>query len=278
MRTRGAQSVNWRISHRAETASTNLDARAGRSGDVFTADFQTAGRGRLDHKWLSPPGANLLMSAVLGVEGLPPDQVVTLPLVIGLAVANAVSGIWQDEASCPRSLSAEAEQDEASCPQSRQSSICVGRTPSSCQVRLKWPNDVLVNGHKLAGILCERQGDMVIVGIGINVGQTEFPPEIASRSTSLRLIAGVCPPVAQVRDAVLREIGDLYDLWRREGFGAVYPQIVAIDFLRGQSLSVVQTDADSSPLSGLCGGILPDGSLDVGGIPVYAGEAHVNFI
>ena len=255
--------MNWRISHRAETASTNLDARAGRSGDVFTADFQTAGRGRLDHKWLSPPGTNLLMSVVLGVEGLPPDQVVTLPLVIGLAVANAMSGIWQDEASCP---------------QSRHSSICVGRTPSSCQVRLKWPNDVLVNGRKLAGILCERQGEMVIVGIGINVGQMEFPPEIASRSTSLRLIAGVCPTVAQVRDAVLREIGDLYDLWRREGFGAVYPQIVAIDFLRGQSLSVVQTDADSSPVSGLCGGILPDGSLDVGGIPVYAGEAHVNFI
>lgn len=238
--------MNWRISHRVETASTNLDARAGRSGDVFTADFQTTGRGRLDHKWLSPPGTNLLMSVVLGVEGLPPDQVVTLPLVIGLAVARAVSAAWQDEASC--------------------------------QVKLKWPNDVLVNGRKLAGILCERQGDAVIVGIGINVGQTEFPPEIASRSTSLRLIAGVCPPVAQVRDAVLREIGDLYDLWRREGFGAVYPQIAAIDFLRGQSLSVVQTDADSSPVSGLCGGILPDGSLDVGGIPVYAGEAHVNFI
>lgn len=238
------QTVNWRVFHRAETASTNLDARAGRHGDVFTADFQTAGRGRLDHKWLSPPGTNLLMSAVLGVGGLPPEQVVTLPLVIGLAVVRAVSAAWQDEASC--------------------------------QVRLKWPNDVLVNGRKLAGILCERQGDAVIVGIGVNVGQTEFPPELAGRSTSLRLLAGDCPPVEQVRDAVLREIGDLYELWRQDGFGAVHPQIAAIDFLRGQSLSVVQTDADSSPVSGRCGGILPDGSLDVGGVPVYAGEAHVN--
>ena len=82
--------TNWRIHHKAETASTNLDARTGRHGDVFTADYQTAGRGRLDHKWLSPPGANLMMSVVLSVDGLAPEQVATLPLVVGLAVIKVV--------------------------------------------------------------------------------------------------------------------------------------------------------------------------------------------
>lgn len=238
--------MNWRIHHRAETVSTNLDARAGAPGDVYTADYQTAGRGRLDHKWLSPPGTNLMMSVVLSVGGLSPEQVATLPLVIGLAVANAVSRIWQDEASC--------------------------------QVRLKWPNDVLANGRKLAGILCERQGDRVIAGIGINVGQTTFDPEIAGKATSLLVLigsSGVCPPVDEVREAVLDQIGALYELWLREGFRSVYPQIVALDCLRGQTLSVLQTDDDVEPVSGLCGGIQPDGSLAVGGRPIYAGEAHI---
>ena len=83
--------MDWMIHHKPETASTNLDARAGRHGDVFTADFQTAGRGRLDHKWLSTPGENLMLSAVLDVGDCPPDRVATLPLVVGLAVIEGLS-------------------------------------------------------------------------------------------------------------------------------------------------------------------------------------------
>lgn len=84
--------MNWRIFHKDVTVSTNLDARAGVAGDVFTADFQTAGRGRLDHKWESPKGKNIIMSVVLSVEGLEPEMVATLPLVVGLAVAKAAKG------------------------------------------------------------------------------------------------------------------------------------------------------------------------------------------
>ena len=83
----------WRIRHQAVTGSTNKDALGGKPGDVFTADHQTAGRGRLDHQWLSPPGENLMMSAVIGVADAPPEEVATLPRVVGLSVAKAIESI-----------------------------------------------------------------------------------------------------------------------------------------------------------------------------------------
>ena len=239
--------MNWRIHHKAETASTNVDARGGSHGDVFTADFQSAGRGRLDHKWLSPPKTNLMMSVVLSVEGLSPEHVSTLPLVIGLAVIKAIEEM-------------------------------VGRTLRVRRSQLKWPNDVLVDGKKVAGILCERNGDNVIAGIGVNVSQTEFPPEIAEWATSLALVADVSclpSPVLSVRDTVLDQLGKWYEIWRSAGFVAVYPEIAAVDFLKGREIAVRQTDDDSAPIFGISNGIMPDGSLDVAGTKVYAGEAHV---
>ena len=244
----GCEFSKWRIHHKDETESTNLDARVGVHGDVFTADYQTAGRGRLDHKWLSPPKANLMMSAVLSVADLSPDQVATLPLVVGLAVCKSLASLFP--------------------------------LPSSLFPLLKWPNDILIDGKKLAGILCERHGDNVIVGIGVNVNQTEFAPEIADRATSLSLIAPdlvsrLSSPVLSVRVAVLRELDRWYSRWRSDGFAAVYPEIAAVDYLKGLKISVRQTDTDAVPVTGVCGGIRPDGSLDVGGTSVYAGEAHV---
>ena len=146
--------MNWTIRHKAVTESTNLDAREGKPGDVFTADEQTAGRGRLNHTWLSQPGKNLMMSVVLDVSGIVPQEVATLPLVVGLAAATATS-------------------------------LLLLR-----QTWIKWPNDVMIYGRKLAGVLCERHGDSVIAGVGINVNQRSFAPEIALRATSLLQIDG----------------------------------------------------------------------------------------
>ena len=249
--------MNWRIRHKVETVSTNLDAREGVHGDVFTADYQTAGRGRLDHKWLSPPGTNLMMSVVLSVEGLAPEQVATLPLVVGLAVTWALNG---QEARSPGWGAGSGER--ASCP----------------FAILKWPNDVLVGGKKIAGILCERNGDNVIAGIGVNVGQTEFPIEILERATSLALNGRDARSPGEVRDTILDELDKLYGIWRESGFAAVYSEIAAVDFLKGREIAVRQTDDDSAPVSGVSNGIMPDGSLDVGGVKVYAGEAHVERI
>ena len=251
----GCEFSKWRIHHKSETVSTNIDARGGRHGDVFTADYQTAGRGRLDHKWLSPPGTNLMMSVVLSAADLAPDHIATLPLVAGLAVAKALSANY-------------------SLPSTNY------QLPTT-NYQLKWPNDVLVDNKKIAGILCERNGDNVIVGIGVNVGQTEFDKEIADRATSLTLVADVSrlsSPVLSVRTAILCELDRWYSRWREKGFAAVYSEIAAVDFLKGREITVRQTDEDSAPMTGVSNGIMPDGSLDVGGTKVYAGEAHVEKI
>ena len=228
---------DWNIRHFAETASTNLAAREGRPGDVFTADYQSAGRGRLDHKWLSPPGENLMMSAVVDVAGMDASAVSTLPLVAGLAVAEALE-------------------------------------PFAGALAVKWPNDVLAGGRKLAGILCELNGEAAIVGIGVNVRQREFAPEIAARATSLALIGADVTRDA-VRDAVLAALSWLLAVWRRDGFAALWPRIAARDCLKGRVVGVRQQDGAEPMVRGECGGIARDGSLVVAGEPVWAGEAHV---
>ena len=230
---------NWTIRHKSVTESTNLDARAGKPGDVFTADEQTSGRGRLDHKWLSQSGKNIMLSVVLDVTGISPAEVATLPLVVGLAAATATS-------------------------------LLLLR-----QTCIKWPNDILIYNRKLAGILCERHGDNVIAGVGINVNQKVFAPEIALRATSLLQIDGQERPLEMVRRAFLKTLAPFYDNWRQNGFAAIHPLVAACDALKGKEVSVLQTDSDPTPVMGICGGIQSDGTLLVGNTPVFAGEAHV---
>lgn len=230
--------IDWRVFHVDETVSTNLDAVKGENGDVFSAGFQTAGRGRLDHKWFSPPGVNVLMSVVVGVGAIPPEEVATLPIVAGLAVADCVEYL---------------------------ASALPG------EMKVKWPNDVLFSSRKVAGILCERRGDNVIVGIGVNVKEQEFPPDIRSASCYI----GGRVEVDTVRDALLEVLKRYFNEWLESGFAVFLPRVAQRDFLKGSFVSVSQTDGDSSPVEGVCGGINDDGSLDVAGVKVYAGQAHI---
>lgn len=223
-----------RIFRKETTVSTNLDAREGESGDVFVAEFQSAGRGRLDHTWLSAKGENLTFSVVLAGAGRPPAEIATLPLVVGLAVVKALASL--------------------------------------APLSLKWPNDVLCEGRKLAGILCERHGDNVIAGIGLNVNQTEFPPEIAWRATSLAVLCGRCFDRETVLLDVLKSLDKLHTRWLADGFASLYGELAAVDCLKGRTISVRQVDDDAAPIAGLCGGITDDGSLMVGGRRIYAGE------
>ena len=223
-----------RIFRKETTVSTNLDAREGESGDVFVAEFQSAGRGRLDHTWLSAKGENLTFSVVLAGAGRPPYEIATLPLVVGLAVVKALASL--------------------------------------APLSLKWPNDVLCEGRKLAGILCERHGDNVIAGIGLNVNQTEFPPEIAWRATSLAILCGRCFDRETVLLDVLKSLEKFHTRWLADGFASLHGELAAVDCLKGRTISVRQVDDDAAPVAGLCGGITDDGSLMVGGRRIYAGE------
>ena len=146
----------------SETGSTNADLLAdGDAADrsVLFTDHQTAGRGRLDRRWEAPPGTNLLVSLLFrDVPGDPGE----LTRRVGLAAVDAV------------------------------------RQAADVTAELKWPNDVLVDGRKLAGILAQRGGDgSVVVGIGLNVGWA--PPDAA------RLGDSVAP------EQVLRQLLVAYD-------------------------------------------------------------------
>jgi BirA family biotin operon repressor/biotin-[acetyl-CoA-carboxylase] ligase len=147
----------------AVIGSTNADAlAAARSGEphgsVYFADEQLAGRGRADHAWQSAVGEGLYVSVLLRPP-VPAARLPLLPLVAGLAAAEAI------------------------------------RAVSSLTVDLRWPNDVLIGPRKAVGILVEAKtsggaADFVVVGIGVNVHQRDFAPDLATPATSLDLEAG----------------------------------------------------------------------------------------
>lgn len=174
-----AGAMDFRFHRKETTASTNADARAGRPMDVFVAEYQTAGRGRLDHRWHAARGENLTFSVVLDAAGVAPAWTATLPLAVALAVVGAA-----------RTLLGHA----------------------GAALRVKWPNDVLAGGRKLCGILCELNGDCVIAGIGLNVNQTEFPDWVPN-PTSLALLTGrefdLEPLLRQLLGCIERRYDDL---------------------------------------------------------------------
>ena len=151
-------------------------ARAGApEGATVVADLQTAGRGRLGRTWSAPPGTSILASVVLRPR-LPAAAAWLVAAVAGVALAGAAREV-----------------------------LGPGQG-----ITLKWPNDLLLNGGKVAGLLAEAEAEgerlaWVLLGMGVNVGQqaADFPPELAGRATSLALAAGA--PVDRV--AVLRAWG-----------------------------------------------------------------------
>lgn len=152
-----------------------LWARSGApAGALVVADHQTAGRGRHRRVWQAEPGKNLLVSLVQR-PALPLDRISLLPLLAGLAVAQAI--------------------DTLAAP---------------VTVALKWPNDLIISGKKVGGILLEssqsggstQPPDFIVLGIGINVNQERFSPDLVETATSLLLETGRF----MARDALLAEL------------------------------------------------------------------------
>ena len=216
-----------------ETASTNEDAKQGaRAGAVhgatWVAESQTAGRGRQGRAWLASRGESLLFSVVLRLA-CAPVRVPPLSLVCGLAVRDAVA----------RALG--PEHDAA--------------------VMVKWPNDVLVRGKKVAGILVESalagaKVEHVIVGIGINVLARSFPADLSGIATSIALEGGQVPDRAAILVDVLAGLERDVALAAERGLGLVHARLAKHDALAGQAVEAVD-----SPLRGTGAGIDVEGRL-----------------
>ena len=179
-----------------ETTSTNdvaeKLARDGvREGVVVFAESQARGRGRLGRTWISPPGKGLWFSVLLRPD-LPPQAVTQLTVAAATALSRAI------------------------------------RQQTDLQVEIKWPNDILVQGRKAAGILTELSAELdhvkhVVLGIGLNVNlnDADFPPEVRRLAISLKLAAGKPARRAELAAGILRELDRDYRRIGRGEFTAV---------------------------------------------------------
>ncbi len=181
-------------------------------GTVVVAGEQTSGRGRHGRHWISPEGEGLYLSIILR-PNLPFDRLWQMAFVESVAVAEAV------------------------------------RQVSGLAPQIKWPNDVLINGRKVCGILVETRGRgdggtgrPVVIGIGINVNNGEFPPEIADKATSIMLETGSPISPRQVEEALLSCLDGLYTEYLRDGFDPILTRWKSLDCTSGRRVCVVTED------------------------------------
>jgi BirA family biotin operon repressor/biotin-[acetyl-CoA-carboxylase] ligase len=229
--------TRWRdVAVLPETPSTNAvvaaRARAGEpAGLVLVTEHQTAGRGRLDRVWVTPARAALTFSVLVRPDAVPTARWPWLPLLAGLAVVEGV------------------------------------RRATGIEATLKWPNDVLVDDAKVAGILVERvespAGAAAVVGVGLNVSSTRDELPVAT-ATSLVLAGAVSPDRTRILAEVLSAFARLYDGWtavRGDAGRGLHAQYVAACSTIGHEVRVELPAG--SVLTGEAVGVDPDGRLEV---------------
>ncbi len=171
-------------------------------GAVAVTDHQTAGRGRLGRTWVEAPGTGVLCSVLLRPpEGRRPAE---LSLVAAVAVAEAVEAA------------------------------------TGLSAQIKWPNDVMLNRRKVAGILAEMRDETVVVGIGVNVNQTheQLPADARTHPGSLRSLTGQEYERDAVLSSLLSALDRRYAQWRADGLDGVFDDLGSRDFLRGRRVRV----------------------------------------
>ena len=191
-----ARSFGKRIVYREECASTqDMAAELARAGEpeglVVIAETQTQGRGRKGRGWVSPPGAGIYLSVILK-PGLKPSQIIQIPLVAGVAAARAI------------------------------------RAESGLAPDIKWPNDILIGGKKVAGILTEMSCELdrvnhVILGIGINVNtrKSDLPEPVRDSATSLCAECGRNLSRVALVQRFLTELEAVYGSYLADGFESI---------------------------------------------------------
>jgi BirA family biotin operon repressor/biotin-[acetyl-CoA-carboxylase] ligase len=189
-------------------------------GAVAVTEHQSAGRGRAGRRWEDEPGASLLLSVLLRPSET--SEIAQLSLVCALAVAETVEG--------------ELDGD----------------------VGVKWPNDVLVDRRKLAGILLEGRDGVVVCGIGLNVNQNEagLPRDARTPVASLRTITGREHDRMELLVRLLERLETRYDAWLADGLEPLLPALERRDALRGSVVTV-------GDVNGTALGFASDGRLRI---------------
>jgi BirA family biotin operon repressor/biotin-[acetyl-CoA-carboxylase] ligase len=213
-----------------EVGSTSTLAAAAAARGVpevhaVLADLQTAGRGRHGRPWTAPRGTSLLQSLVVRPAVRAP-ALGLLPLLAGLALAEAADP------------------------------LCAG-----AQVSLKWPNDLLVNGRKAAGVLVEGLAGACVVGMGVNVDwrDVERPAGLAASTTSLAEEAGGPVDRWELFARLVDVFGTRYRAWTRD-------PAAFLDAYRRRCLTIgqrISVDAAGRPVRGIAAGVADDGALEV---------------
>lgn len=217
--------IGVRVVQRCGSTNSVLLAERSRRPLLLAAEEQTAGRGRRGRRWHSAPGVDVTFSLALCLAR-PPRELAALSLVAGVATASALRALGVAQAS------------------------------------LKWPNDLMVHGAKLGGILVETRSDgratRAVIGIGINCRRD---PRLEKRVR--RRIASLEDFVRVPRNLVIRQVARALlaalDGFERSGFEAVRRQWETMDAHAGQHLRVRLADGRS--ISGIGGGIASDGAL-----------------
>ena len=192
------------------------------SGTVVGADEQTAGQGRYGRVWHSEADAGLYFSIVLRLA-LDPESMPVVSFALGLAVAESVQLT----------------------------------TGVACDLR--WPNDVLVGDRKCAGILTQLHGTAVVAGIGVNVNQAAFPPDIAPIATSLRIASGREQSREELLIAVLDQIDRHCDVLTTQGPAAILNLFTqASSYVAGRRVTV---DLPDGSVTGTTAGLTEAGFL-----------------
>lgn len=220
-----ADPLKDRICRVAETGSTNADLRARAmdwpEGKWLRAERQNAGRGRLGRAWQSPSG-NLHASTLIRLQPNDPPTP-SLGLMLGVAVHSALADLMPD-----------------------------------ALIQLKWPNDLMAGGAKLAGMLLEREGECVIAGVGVNVASA---PRLPDRDTIALadLAGGAGADAAHVLAALVPALDSWLARWRRDGSSAIIAAWLARAHPLGTAL-VVASGTDAPQRGRFCG-LNADGAL-----------------
>lgn len=208
-----------------ESTQTILSKEDGPDGRVVVADHQTSGRGRAGRQWTSPPGRSLMFSTLL--RGIAPESTPLVCLAAAVAVSRAIAMVDLDP-------------------------------------RLKWPNDVLLDGKKVCGILGELApgGEYVVLGAGVNVSQTaeELPPDV--EATSLRLM-GANARRGELLVDILRNLDGM--LAANDWMGEYRERCATIG-------TPVRVQLQDEILEGRATRVRDDGALVVDGRAVVAGD------